>query len=73
MANRVKVIFDADGSGFHRTVSGITSALTGLKAKIAGAFGAVGVGMIARSMLQFGDEIQTIANSLNISTLWGYV
>lgn len=68
MANNVKFKFDVDGSGVHKAVQGIGSALTGLKAKIASAFGAVSVGMIAHSMLQFGDEIQTMANNLDIST-----
>ena len=68
VTNRVNTIFTADGTGVAKTVAGIQGAVTGLKGKLAGAFGAITLGAIVHSMLEFGDGIQTMSEQLNIST-----
>jgi hypothetical protein len=68
ITNRVNTVFTADGAQFHKTVAGVQSAVTGLKGMLVGALGAVSIGSIVKSMLDFGDNIQTTANNLNVST-----
>jgi hypothetical protein len=66
--NKVNVVFDADSRGFHKTVTGVGSALSGLKAKVATAFGTLGISMIANSIMEFADGIKTMADQLNVGT-----
>lgn len=72
MATNVKVKIDADGTGFHKVMGGVKSSVAGLGASLKGALvGAIGVGtlgFIAKEMLNFGDEVRTIANNFDIST-----
>lgn len=70
--SNVKVNVTADGTGFHKTMGGITRSVSGLgssiKGQLAAAFSVATIGLITRNIIQFGDEIQTMANNLNIST-----
>jgi hypothetical protein len=70
--NHVKVKIDADGAGFHKVLSGINKGVANLggslKGQLAAAFSVASIGLITKSILDFGDEIQTMANNLNIST-----
>lgn len=65
---KVKVDITADGSGFHRVLGGIGSAVTGLKAKLAAAFSIGTIGYLSKQVLDFGDSIQAMADNFDIST-----
>lgn len=69
---QVKVDITADGAGFHRTMKGINSSVAGLagslKGQLAAAFSIATIGYISKQILDFGDNIQTMANNLDIST-----
>lgn len=72
MATEVKVKFTADGSMVNRTVGQIQSKIgsfaSSIKTQLLAAFSVATVGMIAKNIIDFGDEIKGMAAKFQITT-----